>query len=169
MAFTGYLKIPDIPGESQRADHEDEIDISDVSWMIEQASTAQIGRGRARARADVSSLHCKKTYDASSPYIALSAMKATSFDEVVVTIRRDSGDAHLDYLTITMQNTIISKYEITGKGRITDSEGIEREGQELQEEIAFAFENVKIKYIVQEEDHSAGDEHEIEFDIAKGA
>lgn len=158
MAFTGYVKIPDIDGESQRAEHEDEIDISDISWEIVQPATAQIGRGRARSRAEVSSLSCKKFYDASSPYIALAAMQAKSFNEVVVTVRRDSGDAHLDYLTITMSNTIISRYEIVG----TD-------GEELQEAVGFAFENVKVKYIVQEEDHSAGAEHEIEFDIAMGA
>ncbi|MCA0963395.1 Hcp family type VI secretion system effector [Salipiger bermudensis] len=169
MAFTGYLKIPDIDGESQRADHEDEIDITDIMWSVEQAATAQTGRGRARSRAEVSSLYCKKVYDASSPYIALAAMQAKSFKDVIVTVRRDSGDAHLDYLTITMTNTIISRYEIDGVGRITDSEGIEREGQELQEKIGFAFENIKIKYVVQEEDHSAGDEHEVEFDIAMGA
>ena len=168
MAFTGYVNIPDIGGESQRADHEGEIDITDIMWHIEQAATAQTGRGRARSRAEVSSLYCKKTYDASSPYIALAAMQAKSFKDVVVTVRRDSGDAHLDYLTITMTNTIISKYEITGTGRITDSEGVEREGQELQEHIGFAFENINIKYVVQEDDHSAGDEHEIEFDIAAG-
>ncbi|MDO6584916.1 type VI secretion system tube protein Hcp [Salipiger sp. 1_MG-2023] len=168
MAFTGYLKIPDIDGESQRAEHEDEIDITDIMWSIEQAATAQTGRGRARARADVSSLTCRKVYDASSPYIALAAMQAKSFKDVIVTVRRDSGEAHLDYLTITMTNTIISHYEIDGVGRITDSERVEREGQELQERIGFAFENIKVKYVVQEEDHSAGDEHEIEFDIAAG-
>lgn len=168
MAFTGYLKIPDIDGESQRADHEDEIDITDIMWSIEQAATAQTGRGRARARADVSSLVCRKIYDASSPYLALAAMQAKSFGDVIVTVRRDSGDAYLDYLTITMTNTIISQYEIDGVGRMTDSERVEREGQELQERIGFAFENIKIKYVVQEEDHSAGDEHEIEFDIAAG-
>ena len=169
MAFTGYLKIPDIGGESQRADHEGEIDITDIMWEIEQAATAQIGRGRARSRAEVGSLYCNKVYDAASPYIALSAMQAKNFKDVVVTVRRDSGEAHLDYLTITMTNCIISKYEIGGIGRITDAEGKEREGQELQEHVGFAFENIKIKYVVQEDDHSAGDEHEVEFDIAAGA
>lgn len=168
MSFTGYALIPDIGGESQRADHEDEIDITDIMWSVEQAATSQIGRGRSRSRADVSSLYCKKFYDASSPYIALAAMQAKSFKDVVVTVRKDSGDAHLDYLIITMTNVIISRYEIEGVGRITDAEGVEREGQELQESIGFAFENVKIKYVVQEEDHSAGDEHEVEFDIAAG-
>lgn len=162
MAFTGYLKIPDIDGESLRADHEDEIDIHDISWLVEQAAVAQVGRGRSRARAEVHGFYFKKVYDASSPYIALAAMQAKSFDEVVATVRKDSGEAHLDYLTITMTNVVVSKYEITGVGQ-------DEQAQELEEQIGFACEKVKIKYIVQADDHSAGDEHEIEYDIAQGA
>ena len=104
MPLTAYMKIPDIAGESQRADHEDEIDIHDVQWVIEQASVAQVGRGRSQSRARVDALICAKYYDASSPYLALACMQAKSFDEIVLMVRKDSGEAHLDYLTITMTN-----------------------------------------------------------------
>ncbi len=160
MALTGYLKIPDIDGESQRAEHEDEIDIYDFTWGIEQAAGAQTGRGRSKGRAQISALTCAKAYDASSPYLALAAMQGKSFDEVVLTIRKDSGDAHLDYLIITMENVIISQYAITGAG--------EDEGQTIMEDVGLSFENVKVKYTVQADDHSKGDEHEIEYDIAAG-
>ncbi len=160
MAFTGYLKIPDIEGESQRAEHEKEIDIHDLTWVIEQASVAQVGRGRSQSRAQVDALKFKKYYDASSPYLALACMQAKSFDEVVLMVRKDSGEAHLDYLTITMTNCIISSYHVLGA---------HGDHQMIEEENGLAFEQVNIKYIVQADDHSAGDEHEVEFDIAKGA
>ncbi|WP_146592482.1 Hcp family type VI secretion system effector [Puniceibacterium confluentis] len=160
MALTGYLKIPDIAGESQRAEHEDEIDIYDILWNVEQAAGAQAGRGRSKGRAQISALLMKKAYDASSPYLALAAMQGKSFDEIVLTVRKDSGDAHLDYLIITMENAIISQYSIAGAG--------EDEGQTIMEDLGLSFENVKIKYTVQADDHSAGDEHEIEYDIAAG-
>lgn len=160
MPLTGYLKIPDIDGESQRVEHEDEIDIHDMMWIIEQASVAQVGRGRSQARAKVEALKCKKYYDCSSPYIALACMQAKSFDEVVLSVRKDSGEAHLDYLIITMTNVIISSYHVLGVG--------DGEGQMIEEEFGLAFEEVNIKYTVQADDHSAGDEHEVEFDIAAG-
>jgi type VI secretion system secreted protein Hcp len=33
-AVTGYMKLGDIKGESQAADHEEEIDIHGISWGI---------------------------------------------------------------------------------------------------------------------------------------
>jgi len=160
MPLTAYMKIPDIAGESQRVDHEEEIDIHDIEWVIEQASVAQVGRGRSQSRARVDALKFKKYYDASSPYLALACMQAKSFDEIILMVRKDSGEAHLDYLTITMTNALISSYNMIGVG--------EGEGQMIEEEGGLAFEQVNIKYVVQADDHSAGDEHEVEFDIAAG-
>jgi len=161
MPLTGYMKIPDIAGESLRADHEDEIDIHDLMWSIEQAASAQVGKGRSRSRAQIGSIYARKYYDASSPYLALAAMQAKSFDEIVIYVRKDSGEAHLDYLEITLTNTIISKYEVLGVGA--------NDGQVMEESVGLAFEEVKIKYTVQADDHSAGDEHEIEYDLGAGA
>jgi len=163
MPLTAYMKIPDIEGESQRADHEKEIDIHDIQWAVEQASIAQVGRGRSQSRAQVSALKFKKFYDASSTYLALACMQAKSFDEIVIMVRKDSGEAHLDYLTITMSNAIISSYHVLGHGDTVDT------NQMIEEQGGLAFEQVNIKYVVQADDHSAGDEHEVEFDIAKGA
>ena len=160
MPLTAYMKIPDIAGESQRTDHEEEIDVHDIQWIIEQATVAQVGRGRSQSRAQVDALKFKKYYDASSPYLALACMQAKSFDEIVLMVRKDSGEAHLDYLTITMTNAIISSYHVLGTG--------DGEGQMIEEEGGLAFEQVNIKYVVQADDHSAGDEHETEFDIAAG-
>ena len=160
MPLTAYMKIPDIAGESQRAEHEDEIDIHDMMWVIEQASVAQVGRGRSQARAQVEALTCKKYYDCSSPYLALACMQAKSFDEIVLSVRKDSGEAHLDYLVITMTNVIITSYHVLGVG--------DGEGQMIEEKFGLAFEEVNIKYTIQADDHSAGDEHEVEFDIAAG-
>jgi type VI secretion system secreted protein Hcp len=161
MPLTAYLKIDDIAGESQRVDHEDEIDIHDVKWNIEQGSAAQIGRGRSRARAQVDALFLRKFMDASSAYLALACMQGKSFPEMTLCVRKDSGEAHLDYLVVTMENVTISKYEVIGVGEI---EG----GQIIEEILGLVFENVTYKYVVQEEDHSAGDEHEITYDIAAG-
>ncbi len=161
MAFTGYLKIGDIKGESQRADHEEEIDIHDMRWNIEQGSAAQVGKGRSRARAQVSALELGKFADASSVYLALACMQGKSFPDMVLSVRKDSGEAHLDYLIITMENVTISKYEVLGVGEQED-------GQMIEEALALVFENVTYKYTVQEDDHSAGGEHEITYDIAAG-
>ena len=161
MALTGYWKIDDIAGESQRAEHEDEIDFHDLRWNIEQGSAAQVGKGRSRARAQVGAINVRKFTDAASAYLALACMQGKSFPEMTLSVRKDSGEAHLDYLIITMENVTISKFETVGVGD-------EEDGQMIEEIVGIVFENVTYKYTVQEDDHSAGDEHEITFDIAAG-
>ncbi|WP_415182312.1 Hcp family type VI secretion system effector [Phaeovulum sp.] len=161
MALTAYLKIGDIAGESQRAEHEEEIDIHNIHWNIEQGSAAQIGKGRSRGRAQVSPISLRKYNDAASAYLAQACMQGKSFKDMVLSVRKDSGEAHLDYLIITMENVTISKFETLGVG--------EEEGHQLiEEEVSLVFENVNYKYTVQEDDHSKGAEHEFSFDIAAG-
>jgi type VI secretion system secreted protein Hcp len=64
----------------------------------------------------------------------------------------------LDYLIITMTNATIVSYKVLTKDGATIPE----------EEVGVLFEKINIKYTVQEDDHSAGAEHEIEYDIAAG-
>ena len=161
MALTGYLKIDDIQGESKRAEHEDEIDVHGVHWQIAQSSSSARGSGRTQSRAQVSSLTCYKELDASSTYLALACMQGKSIPEATFMLRKDSGEAHLDYLKITMTNCVVSGYEMI-------NDGADEDNQVVREMVAFSFESVSMIYTVQADDHSAGDEHEIEFDVVAG-
>jgi type VI secretion system secreted protein Hcp len=158
MPLTAYLKIPDIPGESQRAGHEDEIDIHDIQWGIERMGSVTVAHGRRRTRTEMSPLRVRKYYDASSPYLALAVETGQVFDEVVVSVRKDSGDAHLDYLIITMVNVIVSSY-----GFSTEHEN--DPGGRLTEAVAFEFEHVTLAYTRQADDGSAGDTHEVTLPV----
>lgn len=159
MPMTGYLKLPDIDGESRRADHEDEIDITSIDWSMAQAANMQIGSGRTSSRAAVSPIGITKVYDASSPYIALACMQGKAFDEVVISFRKDSGEAHLDYLKITLTNVVISTYSLNGSAM----------GEEINDSFSLSFEKITVLYTMQADDHSSGDEHEIEYDVSAGA
>ena len=159
MALTGYMKIEDIPGESKRADHVDEIDLSGLSWGASQTNTVVLGSGRSAGKASISSIAISKYYDAASPYLALACMQGKAFAEIIITARKDSGDVHLDYLTITIGGCMLDSYQV---GASMDGEAMPTES------ISIAFDTIKIKYIQQADDHSAGDEHEIEYDVIAG-
>jgi len=161
MPLTGYLEISEIPGESMRAEHKEHIDVHGVHWRIAQKSGTSMGSGLTQARAEIDSLSVYKWYDAASPYLALASMNGTSFAEMIFYARKDSGETHLDYLTITMTNCIISGYEM-------ENDGTDADVQMIGEKVSFAFEQVKIMYVVQAEDGSAGSEHEIDYDIVGG-
>ncbi|WP_300042646.1 type VI secretion system tube protein Hcp [uncultured Paracoccus sp.] len=154
MAFSGYLKITDIPGESKRADHEEEIVVSSFSWGVSRAAFRNAGGQRESGLADVQSLSISKDYDASSPYLALACMKAKNLGETVLTLRKDQGDAHSDYLTITLTNTLVEHYQTSGGG-----------GGNPIDSLVLSFDTMKIKYIADADDLSQGAEHEIEYDL----
>lgn len=152
--LTGYLHIDDIPGESQRVDHEDEIDIHDIVWRIESTSDTT----RTRRRSVVKPLIVSKKVDKSSPYLALASLQGRNLGRVVLTVRKDSGEAHLDYLVITMENVLVTSYEVNS----------ENSEENPDEKVGLTFDKITYKYTQQADDHSAGDEHEIEYDIAAG-
>lgn len=159
MAFTGYLKIEGIDGESKRADHEGEIDCFGVEFKATQMSSSSVGSGRTRGRATLSDFTFHKWFDAASPYLALACAKGKSFAEIVFTVRKDSGDAHLDYLIITLENCIVSSYAMV------QNSPEEASSEMIGESITVSYEKLNIKYTVQADDHSKGDEHEIEYDL----
>jgi type VI secretion system secreted protein Hcp len=159
MAFTGYLKIEGIDGESKRADHEGEIDVFGVQFEAKQMSSSSVGSGRTRGRATLSDFSFNKWLDAASPYLMLACAKGKSFKEIVFTARKDSGDAHLDYLIITLENCIISSYNMQQNAPEEGSNEL------VSETISVSYEKVTFKYVVQADDHSKGDEHEVEYDL----
>ncbi len=160
MALSGYLNIDDIAGEAQHVGHENEIDVQGVQWSIERASPTR-GAGRARARAQVSSLTCVKYADASSPYLALACLQGKSISSAVLTLTRNSVGRQLDYLIITMENVLVAGFDMANDASDTDDDAV-------TEHVSFVFEKVTYRYIVQTADGSAGDTHEIDYDIAAG-
>ncbi|MCB1185762.1 type VI secretion system tube protein Hcp [bacterium] len=52
-----------------------------------------------------------------------------------------------------------NRYDFGNDGSISPGGGISQT----------SLENIEVRYVVQDEDHSAGDEHEVEFDISMGA
>lgn len=136
-ASTAYLKIGDIKGESQRVDHEDEIDIISWSWGAESN----------RKAACIEDIKLVKYVDRSSPLLLLGQANQARYPTAVLSVRKDSGDAHLDYLVITMTNVQIRRFDASG----TAGDGIPTEA------VSLTFDNLEYQYTVQADDHSAGE------------
>ena len=160
MAVSGYMKIAEIPGECGRKDHEEEIIISSLSWSAARPMTNTPGVGRSTGMANVSSLSITKLYDKSSPYLSQAVLLATSFPKIIVTLRKDSGETHLDYLTITLGDCMIESYNFSGASEVETPP---------MESVSIVFNKLKVLYIEQASDHSAGGEHEFEYDLVAGA
>lgn len=141
-SVTGYIKIPDIDGESRAADHEDEIDILSIDW------------GMARGLPEVgSSGSVDITLGSAYPGLAEAVAAGKSFDEVIIHVRKDSGDAHLDYLKVTLTDCIVSRYEPSAASTVgTDrsmsvgSSRTESAGGMATEEITLNYTKIKYEY-----------------------
>ncbi len=80
-ALTGYLKIPDIPGESQAVGHEEEIDIHDISWGVFRPKEGDTGSTRTRSTAVFEDLIVIKELDKSSPKLMEACANGRVFPE----------------------------------------------------------------------------------------
>ena len=161
MALSGYVKIGIIAGESRRSGHEGEIDVHSVAWSVTQRSSANLGSGRTRGRAEISDVSVRKLTDAATPYLALASMTGQSLDDIAITLRRDAGESHVDYLVITLENCAVSAFRM-----IATPEGSTRPLGE--EEVNFTAERITIRYVEPAGDLGGGAGHEVSFDIVAG-
>ena len=158
MASNGYLKIDDIKGESQRTDHEEEIIIASFSFGASRSTFRNSGGQREPGLPDLQAVSISKDYDASSPYLALACLNGKNLGEVVLTLRKDQGDAHSDFLTVTMSNTMVESYSTSGAV-----------GANPMDTFSLSFDKIKVKYLQDTDDLTAGNEHEVEYDVLKAA
>ncbi len=150
---SGYMTIPDIAGESRDRGHEGEIDIDTVSYAVSAPKAAGAGSGRMRMRATPGDFTVVKKADAASPYIALAAFQQKAFDEIeIVMTRPGSSGADRQYFTITLSNV-----------RISSVENMISEDGASSEAVGFSYGAIKINAVSR-----AGDEHEVEYDVAAG-
>ncbi|EED35318.1 conserved hypothetical protein [Luminiphilus syltensis NOR5-1B] len=156
-ALTAYLKIGDIKGESQRVDHEEEIDVHGFYWESSTDSRTGSSSRQRSAGCDIKDLEILKYVDAASPPLIMSQLSGQVFDEAVLAVRKDSGEAHLDYLVITLYNVTVTSIKAVGGSEPASV------GQRVTERITLGFDSGIYSYTVQEDDHSAAETIEASF------
>ncbi|KAA9130173.1 type VI secretion system tube protein Hcp [Marinihelvus fidelis] len=155
---SAYIYIPDIPGESNVSQKEGWIDLASFHYPVIREESAQVGRGRARGRAEVGPVMMGKWADSASVYINLATLQGKVFDEVIVEIYQDSGETRHLQFRYTFRNVTFTSY----------TSEMATGGERVHETFGMTFEELRVLYIELDDDHSAGDEHEIEYDIAAG-
>lgn len=150
-----FLKIPDIDGESLRAGYEGAIDVVSISIGVERTASG----GRTGGSPEFEPLTVTKYVDKASPYLMLACARGEFFDKIDLLVTKDSGgDRLFEYMAITLEDVRVIAVDIEG----TPGEG------GPTETVSLTYGKITFKYVEQAEDHSAGDEHEITYDIAAG-
>jgi type VI secretion system secreted protein Hcp len=148
MQVDGFLKVPDIPGDSRRNGHEDEMEVFAVAFEMEAPHDPKTSARRGRV--SLSPVRFRKHYDSGSPFLKRACFQNKLFPEVVFTARRTVEGETDDYLTITLADASVVSYRL-GPSPL--------EPALIGEEVAFAYSRIAVTY-----DRS----HTIEIDLRTG-
>jgi type VI secretion system secreted protein Hcp len=145
----GFLKVPDIPGPSERDGHEEEIEVYGVSFtMTAPYDPNSLSR---RGRVSLGMVIVTKHYDMSSPYLAQALYENKKLDEVVFTCRRTIEGETSDYLVVTLTDASVVTYDMHASAEEPDV---------IEDVVGFAYKTIKFVY---------DDDHEAEMNVATAA
>ena len=138
MAVDMFMKIDDIKGESIDAKHKDEIDVLSWTWGVTQSGTSHTGSGGGAGKVQVSDLTFTKRIDKATPILIKNSCSGKHMKSAVLVVRRAGGQP-LEYLTITMEDLLVSA--VTTGGSSGDDT--------LTENVTLNFARVKLEYVPQ--------------------
>jgi len=154
MAMDMFIKIDSLAGESKDSTHKGEIDVLAWSWGVSNSGTTHTGGGGGAGKVNVQDISFTKYIDVSSPDLILAACNGKHFDKAVLVVRK-AGETPLEYLTITMQDVIVTSLSTGGSG------GEDR----LTENVTLNFGIFKVDYVEQTKTGGAGAKPSVGWNI----
>lgn len=157
MAVDMFLDLSEdkIDGESLDSKYKDKIQVLAWSWGISQSGTTHQGPGGGAGKANFQDLSVTKYYDKASPNLQKACATGQHLKKAILICRKAGGD-QLDYITITMENALITSVSTGGSG------GEDR----FTENISINFGKFKIEYVVQDDKGKGKAGPEFSYDIA---
>jgi type VI secretion system secreted protein Hcp len=155
MAVDMFIKIANLEGESKDKTHAKEIDVLAWSWGASNSGNAHMGGGQGAGKVNVQDLSFTKYIDKATPDLMLYCCNGKHIPEAKLTVRK-AGETPLEYLTITMNDLIVTSVSTGGSG----SE------DRLTENVTLNFAKVKVNYVEQTEKGAAGAKPQMGWDVA---
>ena len=155
MAVNIFLDIQSIKGESMDAKHKDTIDVLSWSRGMSQTGTTHIGGGGGAGKVNVQDLSLTKYVDSASTALMKCCCTGEHLNRAKLIVRK-AGLRPLEYLTIEMQEVMVTAIPTGGSGS----------DDRLTENVTLNFRDVKTSYQRQRADGSGGPKNEFRFDIA---
>ena len=154
MAMDMFIKIGAVKGESADKKHAGEIDVLAWSWGMSNSGSTHQGAGSGAGKVNVQDISFTKYIDVSSPDLILAACNGKHFDKATLVVRK-AGETPLEYLTITMQDVIVTSLSTGGSG------GEDR----LTENVTLNFGIFKVDYVEQTKTGGAGAKPSVGWNI----
>jgi type VI secretion system secreted protein Hcp len=158
MAVDMFLKIDTIKGESKDKTHKETIDVLAWSWGLSNSGSAHVGGGAGAGKANFQDVSVTKYVDKGSPVLMQFCAKGTHIAKATLIVRK-AGDKPLEYITMDMEECIVTSVSTGGSG------GEDR----LTENISLNFAKFKLVYKEQAVTGGVASSPEFSYDIAANA
>lgn len=156
MAVDMFLKIDDIPGESQDAKHKDEIDVLAWSWGESNSGSMATGGGGGSGQSSANDFSFTKWMDKATPELLKACATGKHIKKAQLTLRKAGGKEPLEYLVIKLEDFLVSSVSTGGSG------GEDR----LTENVTLNFRKIDLVYQTQKQDGSADKQFPFVYNFA---
>ncbi len=150
-----FIKIGDIKGESQAAGHEEEIDVLSWSWGVTRPDTGETGETRRRGAPQVIDLSISKVLEKATPKLVEACVTGKVFPEATLVVERPGQAGNVKIFEIVLSNVLITADNLTGS-------------VEAIENVSLNYEEIEMRYFVQNQDGSPGGTVEMSYQVELG-
>jgi type VI secretion system secreted protein Hcp len=163
MAYDAFLNLlaGGVKGESQKKNHELEIELVAFSWGATNPSSAAMGPGSGAGKVAVHDFSVLKRVDRASPALFQKCCDGTTFPQVEVSFQKAGGDDPIVYLRVTFEHVFVTTFQWSGANGRGDDTPLES--------ISFTFKTCQIDYAEQNDDGTLGDQVQGSWDLSQGA
>jgi len=149
-----FLWLKDIEGESLDADHENEIEIMQWGWKMNNPAPLKLSQQNQSSKVVVDNIEIQKTYDKASVTLVKYLTTGQHISDAIISCRKNAGDWKVEYLRIQLKDVMIKAIDWKGGDRDVSPETV-----------TLNFAEFDITYSLQESDGIGTDMVNYGFDI----
>ena len=167
MAVDYFLKIEGIEGESEDDKHKNEIELSSFSWAELQSGSFAQGGGGGAGKVQMKNLEFASPVSKASPKLMLACATGQHIKDATLTCRK-AGGGQQEFLKLTLNDVLVSKYETTSQSQTIGTDGATEEGYSLgvpMDHVGLNFGKIQVEYRPQKEDGSLGNPVKAGYDL----
>jgi len=153
-----FLKLEGIEGESLDDKYKDWIEVHHWAWGVHQAHTAHSGEGRGHSKASFSELSLSADLTKAGPKLFKACAKGEHIKKGKLVVRKAGGDNPHDYMSIELENLLVTGVQWNGNGAAGHSQ--------VSENLSLSFAKFKLKYQLQGDTGAGKGNVDWGFDIA---
>ena len=158
MAQDMFLKLDNIEGEAQDAEHKGEIEVLSWNWEMFQESNVERGTGLGSGKATFNPFYFTHYLDKASKNLIQHSNQGLHIPKGIFTARKASGEKQLEYWKIEFEDIIITNVSLSGS---------DADSARPVEAVHFSYNKFKVFYTGQDEKGNKLPTLEWGYDIKK--